>query len=59
MEKASAPASGDLAPIARADTKSHQPLRPGTSEFVLDRAVVIDAPSIIRDGLHVQRLRQL
>jgi hypothetical protein len=34
-------------------------LRPGSSEFVLDRAVVIDALSIIRDGLHVQRLRQL
>jgi hypothetical protein len=43
-----------------AEPKPHQPLRLGSSEMMLDTAMEIDAlVSIVRDDLHVQRLRQI
>ena len=59
-EKVAVLASRDPAPSAAGELKSHQPSRLGSSEFVLDTAVEIEAlVAIIRDDLHVQRLRQL
>jgi len=42
------------------DRKPRQPVKPGSSECQLDPAVALDAlVSIVRDDLHVQRLRQI
>jgi hypothetical protein len=43
-----------------APSKPHQPLAPGSSEMQLDPAIELDAlVAMVRDDLHVQRLRQI
>ena len=48
------------APTGTAVGKTHQPMAPGSSEMQLDPALELDSlVAIIRDDLHVQRLRQI
>ena len=55
-----APAAPALPPATAAGVKMRPPLRRGSSELTLDPAIEIEAlVSIIRDDLHVQRLRQI
>jgi hypothetical protein len=47
-------------PAGASGGKPHQPVAPGSSEMQLDPAVELDSlVAIIRDDLHVQRLRQI
>src|SRR6516165_7151156 len=47
-------------PAGLAEGKTHQPVAPGSSEMQLDPALDLDSlVAIIRDDLHVQRLRQI
>jgi hypothetical protein len=51
--------TGEL-PAAAPGGKPHQPVAPGSSEMQLDPALELDSlVAIIRDDLHVQRLRQI
>jgi hypothetical protein len=50
----------ETASAQTADWKARQPVKPGSSECQLNPAVALDAlVSIVRDDLHVQRLRQI
>jgi hypothetical protein len=54
------PAAGDALPAGASGGNPHQPVAPGSSEMQLDPALDLDAlVAIIRDDLHVQRLRQI
>ena len=56
------PAPGDaiFPPAGASEGKPHQPMAAGSSEMQLDPALDLDAlVAIIRDDLHVQRLRQI
>jgi hypothetical protein len=47
-------------PAGLSEGKRHQPVAPGSSEMQLDPALELDSlVAIIRDDLHVQRLRQI
>jgi hypothetical protein len=51
--------AGEL-PAGASGGKPHQPVAPGSSEMQLDPALELDSlVAIIRDDLHVQRLRQI
>jgi hypothetical protein len=56
------PATGETMELAAGASggKPHQPVAPGSSEMQLDPALELDSlVAIIRDDLHVQRLRQI
>jgi hypothetical protein len=56
------PAAGEAIqpPASVSGDKLHQPMAPGSSEMQLDPALELDSlVAIIRDDLHVQRLRQI